>query len=218
MPPRPRLARPFDAVVWDYDGTLVDTRSTDEAAVEAALARGQITADGVATFWATEGKPIIERLELAWPGRAGEVLALFDGDQAPLVFAGVRPVLRELRRRRMPLGVCSSRRIEPLLRGLTSSRLRPYFDVVVGLETVHAPKPDPEGLLLALERLGVPPSRAVVVGDRDVDLEAARRAGATGWRATWALGDVPLTDRLAVDVPRPAAVLERLDGPLAAAG
>ena len=218
MPPRPRPARPFDAVVWDYDGTLVDTRSTDEAAVEAALARGQITADGVATFWATEGKPIIERLELAWPGRAGEVLPLFDGDQAPLVFAGVRPLLRELRRRRMPLGVCSSRRIGPLLRGLASSRLRQYFEVVVGLETVHAPKPDPEGLLLALERLGVPPSRAVVVGDRDVDLEAARRAGATGWRATWALGEVPQPERLAVDLSRPAAVLERLDGPLAAAG
>ena len=210
--------RPFDAVVWDYDGTLVDTRSTDEAAVAHLVARDPSLAAAVEHFWSTEGRPIIERIEDAWPGRLEELLPLFDGDEPPRIFPGIRPVLRELRRREMPLAVVSSRRLRPLLRGLAASRLRPFFEVIVGLDTVHAPKPDPEGLLLALERIGVPPSRAVVVGDRDVDLEAARRAGATGWRATWALGPLPPPERLAVDLPRPATVLQRLDGPVAAAG
>jgi pyrophosphatase PpaX len=210
--------RPFDAVVWDYDGTLVDTRSTDHAVVANLVARDPEAAAGVELFWSTEGRPIVERIEQAWPGRRDQLLPLFDGGEPPRIFPGIRPVLRELRRREMPLAVVSSRRLGPLLRGLASSRLRPNFEVVVGLDTVHAPKPDPEGLLLALERMGVTPSRAVVVGDRDVDLEAARRAGATGWRAAWALGALPPSERLAVDLPRPAAVLERLDGPAAAAG
>lgn len=211
-------ARPFDAVVWDYDGTLVDTHATDEAAVADIVRNDPSAAAGIETFWASEGRPIIERIEEAWPGRLDEYLPLFDGEEPPRIFPGVRPVLRELRRRGTPMAVVSSRRLRPLLRGLAASRLRPFFEVVVGLDVVHAPKPDPEGLLLALERIGVPPSRAVVVGDRDVDLEAARRAGATGWRAVWALEPLPLSERLAVDLRRPAAVLERLDGPVAAAG
>jgi HAD superfamily hydrolase (TIGR01509 family) len=212
------LGRPFDAVVWDYDGTLVDTRSTDEAAVRHIVAADAGAAEGAALFWSTEGRPILERIERAWPGRTADFLPHFDGDEPPRIFAGVRPLLRELRRRDMPLAIVSSRRLQPLLRGLASSRLRPFFDVVIGLDTVHMPKPDPEGLLLALERLGVPPTRAVVVGDRDVDLEAARRAGATGWRAAWSLGPLGPADRLPVDLARPASVLERLDGPAAAAG
>ncbi|HET9051756.1 MAG TPA: HAD-IA family hydrolase [Candidatus Dormibacteraeota bacterium] len=204
-------AQAFDAVVWDYDGTLVDTRSSDVAAVETALARGDIDPGGIESFWASEGRPIAERIELAWPGRVAQVLPLFDGGQPPVVFPGVRPVLRELRRRGMPLAVVSSRRFGPLLRGLASSRLRGWFAVVIGLETVHAPKPDPEGLLLALERLGVHPGRAAVVGDRDADLEAARRAGATGWRAVWGLGDLAPSERSSIDLLRPEDVLDRLD-------
>jgi pyrophosphatase PpaX len=212
------LTSAFDTVVWDYDGTLVDTRATDEAAVRHLVGRDPSADAGVASFWATEGRPIVERIEHAWPGRVDELLPLFDGDEPPRIFPGVRPVLRELRHRGMRLPIVSSRRLQPLLRGLAASGLRPYFDVVVGLDTVHAPKPDPEGLLLALERLGVPPSRAVYVGDRGIDLEAARRAGATGWRATWALEPLSPSERLSVDVRRPGDVLLRLDGPVAAAG
>jgi len=51
------------------------------------------------------------------------------------------------------------------------------FDVIVGGEDVAVNKPDPEGLISALGRLGVEASRAVYVGDHLVDAEAAGRAG-----------------------------------------
>lgn len=215
----PASARPqIAAVVWDYDGTLVATRFADEAAVAELIRRDPSSAAGAEVFWATEGQPIIERLELAWPGRAAEVLPLFDQRVRPHLHRGVRGVLEELRRRRMPMAVVSSRRREPLEWGLAACGLRPFFDVVVGLEDVAAPKPDPEGLLAATRRLGVPPSHAVYVGDSEVDVEAGRRAGTTPWRAAWAAPPERDAPRGPFLLLHPGEVLERLDGMEQAAG
>ncbi len=215
----PSSARPeIAAVIWDYDGTLVATRFADEAAVAELIRRDPAAAAGAEVFWATEGQPILERLELAWPGRVAEVLPLFDQRVRPHLHRGVRRVLDALRGRGMPMAVVSSRRREPLSWGLGACGLAPFFRVVVGLEDVSEPKPDPEGLLLAVRRLGVAPSRAVYVGDSDVDVEAGRRAGMTAWRAAWAAPPVAAVARSPLLVLHPGEVLARLDGLAAASG
>lgn len=200
----------FDAVVWDYDGTLVDTRAADEAAVAALVTHEPALAGGVPRFWETEGRPITERLELAWPGRGHDLVARFDEGDLPGVFPGVRRVLSALRRRGLGLAVVSSRRCEPLRRGLLVTRLHDCFAAIIGLESVTVCKPDPEGLHLALSALGVSPARAVYVGDRDSDLEAAGRAGMSGWQATWG-HPMPPHVRWPVHVHRPADVVARVD-------
>jgi len=215
---RSRPAPTFDAVIWDYDGTLVDSRGADEAAVAELVGRDPGSAAGAELFWALEGRPIIERLELAWPGRVDEVLSLFDRRISPTCFRGIPRVLAELGRRRLHLAVVSSRRLEPLEWGLVACGLRRHFETVVGLDCVSEPKPDPEGLLLAARRLGVRASRAVYIGDREVDVDAGRHAGMTVWRATWALppgsGVAPSPRELA----SPGEVLARLDAHVAEAG
>jgi len=213
----PSSARP-PAVIWDYDGTLVATRFADEAAVAELVRRDPSAAAGAEVFWATEGQPIIQRLELAWPGRSAEVLPLFDQRVRPHLHRGVTRVLSALQQRGVPMAVVSSRRCEPLEWGLHACGLAPYFSAVVGLEDVHAPKPDPEGLLKAARGIGVTPSRAVYVGDSEVDVEAGRRAGMTAWRAAWAAPPAPGTPRAPFVLLHPGEVLERLDGLAAAAG
>ncbi len=207
-----------DAVIWDYDGTLVNTRFADEAAVAELIRRDPAAAAGAELFWATEGQPIIQRLELAWPGRSREILPLFDQRVRPRRHRGVGIVLDELRARGMPMAVVSSRRREPLQWGLQASGLRPYFDAVIGLEDVGEPKPDPEGLLLAARRLGILPSRGVYVGDSDVDVEAGHRAGMTAWRAAWAAPPAGEASRTPFLLLHPGEVVERLDELGAAAG
>ena len=208
----------LDTVVWDYDGTLVATRFADEAAVADLIKCDPAAAAGAEVFWATEGQPIIQRLELAWPGRAAEILPLFDQRVRPRLHRGVRPVLAALERRGTPMAVVSSRRHEPLEWGLRASGLLPYFGAVVGLEDVSQPKPDPEGLLLALRRIGSSPSRAVYVGDSEVDVEAGHRAGMTAWRATWAAPPPAGTSVAPFMLLQPREVIERLDGTAAATG
>ena len=206
-----RRAAAVDAVVWDYDGTLVDSRGADQAAVAELIRRDPGAAAGAELFWAAEGHPIAERLERAWPGRLAEVLPLFDRRVRPPVFSGIRPVLAALGRRGLLMAVVSSRRHEPLEWGLAAAGLRRHFVTVLGLDSVGLPKPDPEGLLLACSRLDAAPSRTVYVGDGEVDVEAGRRAGMITWRASWALPARPGAPRSAIEVRRPAEVVERLD-------
>jgi HAD superfamily hydrolase (TIGR01509 family) len=165
----------------------VASRFVDEAAVAALVASDPAAAAGVETFWRHEGEPLVSRIELAWPGRSSEILPLFERPEAPRIFPGIAPLLDKLDRKGLLLAVVSSRRLAALQRGLDASGLRSHFPVVIGLEDVTTPKPSPEGLILALERLGVPPAQAVFVGDSDHDVEAGRRAGVTVWRAVWGL-------------------------------
>jgi pyrophosphatase PpaX len=127
-------------------------------------------------------------------------------------------VLTELGRRRLRLAVVSSRRLEPLEWGLQACGLRSHFETVVGLDCVSHPKPDPEGLLLAARRLGVRTSRAVYIGDRDVDVDAGRHCGMTVWRAIWALPPGAGATSSPREVATPAEVLARVDRHIAEAG
>jgi len=177
----------IDAVVFDYDGTLVASRSADEMAVAELIRTHPDAASGAPIFWSHEGEPLVSRIEIAWPGRAGEVLPLFEHQAPPRRFPGITRLLDGLARKGFRLAVVSSRRRAALAQSLKATRLGHHFPVVVGLEDVARPKPSPEGLLLALRRLGVERSRAVFVGDNELDVMAGRRARVTVWRATWGL-------------------------------
>jgi len=203
-----RPSAPFEAVVFDFDGTLVASRFADEAAVAALIASDISAAAGAEVFWAHEGEPLLARIEVAWPGRLSEVLPLFERQGAPRCYPGVIPVLRRLRRRGLRLAVVSSRRRAALESGLLATGLVPYFPVVVGLEDVAEPKPSPEGLLLALRRLEVSAARTLYVGDNPLDVEAGHEAQVTVWRAVWGLP--PTSPNGVVILRRPAEILDRI--------
>ena len=93
------------------------------------------------------------------------------------LFEPVRPVVDDLLAAGLTLGIVTTKyryRVEAVLR---REGLEHAFGVIVGGEDVAAHKPDPEGLLAAMERLGGVTSDVLYVGDSVVDAEAARRAG-----------------------------------------
>jgi pyrophosphatase PpaX len=211
QPTPPLFARgsaAVDAVIFDFDGTLVATRSSDEAAVAELVAADPRAAETASIFWAHDGEPLLARIEFAWPGRGAEVLRIFDRQGDPLTYPGIRPLLRSLSRQGLPMAVVSSRRRQALLAGLAATGLSGHFGVVVGLDDVHEPKPSPEGLIRAMRALGARPPRTVYVGDNLLDVEAGRRAGVTVWRAVW--GTVPPSPNGVVQLLTPGEVRSRL--------
>jgi len=211
-PPPPEPA--IEAVVFDFDGTLVDSRFVDEAAVGELIALDPSATAGAGIFWSHDGEPLLTRIETAWPGRSAEVLPLFQRPTAPRLFPGITSLLDAMQGAGLAMAVVSSRRLAALRQGLEATGLLHHFPVVVGLEDVAQPKPSPEGLLLALRRLGAEPPRAVFVGDNELDVEAGHRAGVTVWRAVWGLPSlhtVPESPNGTVLLHRPEEVGERLE-------
>jgi pyrophosphatase PpaX len=188
-----------DAVLFDLDGTLIATKSlyleAYRSAVQPYVRRGLTHQDILAL------KPTSERAFIRNVVAESDFDACIEGfyrayrDLHEGMFEGVYPgvpaLLESLRSVGLPLGIVTgkSRRSWEVTGAVAA--LGP-FDVLVFDDDVRAPKPDPHGLELALGTLGVPPSRAVYVGDTLTDLRAARAAGLRPVTVLWARAE---TDR-----------------------
>ena len=111
------------------------------------------------------------------------------------LFPGIRPLLRDLHSSGCRLGVFTQKGREFEIEGrrygasneLDELGVASLFSVVVGFEDVAHHKPDPEGVELALDWLGVLPKDALLVGDSAADIDAARDAGCPSCHATWGI-------------------------------
>ena len=96
----------------------------------------------------------------------------------PALFNGIGDALRRLKGAGMKLAIATNDRRADAEETMRTIGVLDLFDVVIGADDVENPKPSPDMILLACERCGCPPSRAVCVGDLPSDMEAGRAAGA----------------------------------------
>jgi HAD superfamily hydrolase (TIGR01509 family) len=174
------------AVIFDCDGTLVDSEPLARTAWERALAPyGYALTDADAE--ASVGLPYArvhayyaERAPLPgadafWTEFSGELFGLIDSDL--VLFDDAVVAARDLRSRGVPVAVASSSPRERLQRTLGRAGLLDAFDVVVSGDEVAHGKPAPDMFLLAASRLGVDPGECVVVEDSPPGVQAGIAAG-----------------------------------------
>jgi HAD superfamily hydrolase (TIGR01509 family) len=175
-------------LVWDMDGTLLDSGVVVPAAYVATVRElgGRLVtpAQVVERYWL--GTPEMILADLLGPDVAGAAADDYYGRLAGAdvaLYPGVRTVLAELRSRGHSVAVFtgSSSRAAAIL--LASAGLA--VDLVVGGDEVDRPKPSGDGLLLTATRLGVPPSSLAYIGDAPNDLRAARAVGGLAAAAAW---------------------------------
>ena len=92
-------------------------------------------------------------------------------------YPGVETALTELKARGKVLAVVSNKNAAASEKLLKLKNLRHYFDLVAGDDENIPIKPAPDLLLKAMNTLGFPPEKTVMIGDNFTDMEAARRAG-----------------------------------------
>jgi HAD superfamily hydrolase (TIGR01509 family) len=187
----------IEAAVFDWDGTLIDSR----AALLAAWRESTRLVLGRVYPATPEEEDVVFTLPGAriWPQLASgqsEVAALSERFQEAYerhaakvsAFPAVRAMLDALRAAGVAVGVVTSkarRRFEP---DAKHAGLADAIDVAVCAEDARASKPDPEPVLLALRKLGIEPRLALMVGDTAVDVNAGIAAGARAIGVGWGHG------------------------------
>jgi HAD superfamily hydrolase (TIGR01509 family) len=177
----------IDAVVFDFDGLLMDTESTMLASWQHEWRQNGLELD-VTTFFADHGGDVTGERYAALAAAVGpgydrgashtRRLAFRDSLHASLDLApGIRAWLDQAARLGVRLAVASSSPRAWVRGHLARSGCVEAFEVLAYGDEVAAPKPDPAVYLLALERLGLPGGRAVAVEDTPHGVAAAKAAG-----------------------------------------
>ncbi len=182
----------FGAVIFDLDGTLVDsapdlTRALNRLLDE--LKRPALDLEAVVGMIGDGATKLVERAMTATGGLGpgddlgsltGRFLNLYEGatavDTRP--YPGVCEALANLSAQGCRLGVCTNKPEAPARAVLEDVGLAGFFGAVLGGDSLgEIRKPDPRHLLAVLDRLGIGAGRAVMVGDNANDVAAARAAG-----------------------------------------
>ena len=175
------MTKTIEAAIFDVDGMILDTREFIFQAYEYTLAKhGHDVPDRV-VIARQIGRSLPDCYEAFAPN--GELITLcdthheFQAEQLHLIspYDGLVNMLDTLQEEGIKLGAFSSRKGN-LVPSLENAGILHYFGVVVQGDDVKNHKPHPEGLLKALDVLGVKPAHAAMLGDAAVDIEAGKAA------------------------------------------
>jgi phosphoglycolate phosphatase len=219
------------AVLFDLDGTLIDSAPDLAAAVNELLARsgrGPLTLAQVTSMIGNGVEKLVERAIAA----SGEALGpeALKREQTAMIgiyakhltgltvlMPGVLEALGALHGDGIPLGLVTNKPQRFIETVLDHFGLSPLFSVVIGGDAGVPKKPAPDMLLAAAEQFGVVPGDAVMVGDSAADADSARAAGIASVIVHGGYTNVP-AERLGADIVIDdmtglAAALDRLKPP-----
>src|SRR5918997_1108135 len=173
------------AVLFDFDGTIVDTTELIYESMRRATSEVLGRELGRETLMANVGQPLPRQMELLADGQPEKTEELLE--ELIREFPNVGTSLARMRDAGLRLAVVTSKRRFSVEMALNSfPDLRDVFDVFVTMEDTSEHKPLPAPLLKGLELLGdVSPERAAYVGDAPFDVAAARATGVTSVAVSW---------------------------------
>lgn len=208
--PASRLSE-LQAVIFDLDGTLIDTveliRVSFRYATETVL--GEAIPDEITM--ANVGQPLMTQFLDMAPDHADELLKTYRQfnrayhDDLAQAYPGTLETLGELKRRGVPMAIVTSKGTESATRGIVHFGIGEFISVVVTADDVPLHKPDPHPLRVAAERLGVELGYSIYLGDSPHDVQAAISGNAIAVAALW--GAFSAKDVLA---PGPAFALDSI--------
>jgi pyrophosphatase PpaX len=215
---RPRPVRPADcaatpqaasqatyqAVVFDLDGTIVDSVEliivSFQHAMREVLGKEVSREESIAYV----GRPLREQMVIFCPERADELVTSYrefnhrEHDRMLSLYEGILPLLDRLQKAGVKLGLVTSKSRPTTQMAFDLTGIEHYFGSTICSDESPGNKPSPDPILLCLEQLQVSPVDAAYVGDSPADIQAALAAGVEAIGVTWGVFDA---DTLAAERP-----------------
>ena len=214
------IATRFDTVLYDLDGTLIESAKDMQVAVSRVLADHGLppaTEEDMRQFMGQGSRITMDRAfskygrkldDEALSGVTREFVRYYEADPISNTFAfpGVKDVVTRFGAMGLKQAVCTNKFERPSRIILEHLKLMPPIVDVAGADT-FAPvrKPDPRHILMLLERMGCAKERSVMIGDSIHDVEAAHAAGLPAVLVSWGYTARPASELGA------EAVIERFD-------
>lgn len=178
--------QPITTLLFDWDGTIVDSHQLGLTAFEKSFAELGIAFDHeiYRRVYSPNWYSVYEAMGVPtekWE-RADELWTRHYGDETPHPIVGAPETIKSLHDQGYQLGVVSSGNDCRVNREAIKLGLADYFDVVVCSEQMRNKKPHPEGLLTAMQSLRRRREETCYIGDSPEDIEMGKRAG------TWTVG------------------------------
>jgi pyrophosphatase PpaX len=195
-PKPPEPFGPFHAVLFDVDGTLIDTAELIADALEYTCRLHLGLTHARETYYGLIGVPAMEQMRILGGDRATE---MFDTATAYYeeyshlegAFPGALDMLARLHEVGVPLGLVTSKTRGELTPTLERVPLHKYVRVVVTADQTTRPKPFPDPVYLALQTLEVSAEHVLFIGDSPYDLQSGRAAGVRTGAAIWGPHPLP---------------------------
>lgn len=184
------------AVIFDLDGTVLDTIADLAGAVNAALSKNGFPIRTHAEVMSFVGNGTLKLIERALPeeSRDKPTVERVHGDFSEYYsqhfadetkpYPGIPELLKKLKNAGYKLAV-SSNKPDRFTKELIGRFYPGIFDIVIGSSEVTPRKPDPTGEYSILAKFGVSPFEAIHVGDSDTDVKTAHNAGVACLACTW---------------------------------
>ena len=192
--------------IFDLDGTLIDSRKDIVCAVNTTLKHygKEPLGDDEITRHVGRGVAHLVRKTLNTNEKTFQEAQDFllqtyldhCVDQTRL-YPGTRDLLFDLKSKRKQLAVCTNKPFAHAKKTIDSLEIAPFFNHVIGGDSLPTKKPGPEGIQTILAAEQAEPNDAVMIGDSEVDIRAGKRAGVVTCACTYGL--------------RPASELEPLN-------
>jgi phosphoglycolate phosphatase len=194
----PKL-HPVRALIFDLDGTLIDSKRDLIHSVNAMLAemgRARLDEETISGYIG-HGAPLLVSRALGSTAKEEELrralqffLAYYEEHKmdSTCAYPGIPEALAELSRKKVPMAVLTNKPVKISVRILESLGLASYFRVIYGGNSFETKKPDPFGANKILSEFGAPPRETMIVGDSEVDVQTARNAGTIAAAVNYGFG------------------------------
>lgn len=189
----------YSAIIFDLDGTLLNTLEDLADSVNYALASNGFGMRSIEEVRMFVGNGIRKLIERAVPDNTDieTVDSVFETFKSHYLgnmmnktkpYDGIMELLRMLSERGVRMGIVSNK-YDPGVKGLNESFFSKYIKVAIGESADVAKKPAPDTVYEALKEMGIEKTETVYVGDSDVDIATAANSGLDCISVTWGFRD-----------------------------